>query len=133
MRPWIATLLALPIAHAAHAQIHCTDAQDQATMTVCANRAYKQSDAELNKTYKAIAARLKDDKPLAQKLIAAQRAWVTFRDAECGFATGNAEGGSIYPMVLAACLDRQTKARTEDLKRYLTCQEGDAGCPVPAR
>ena len=52
--------------------------------------AYKKADAELNVLYRQITARLKDDKATTELLVAAQRAWVAFRDAECAFS---ASGG----------------------------------------
>lgn len=83
-------------ANLAHAQTNCADAADQAAMTACADRAYKKSDAELNRTYQAVTARLRDARPLADKLVSAQRAWIAYRDAECSFSSANAEGGSVY-------------------------------------
>ncbi|HGL4258867.1 lysozyme inhibitor LprI family protein [Burkholderia dolosa] len=117
----------------AHAQANCTSATDQATLTACADRAYKKADAELNRTYQAVTARLRDARPLADKLVNAQRAWIAYRDAECHFSSANAEGGSVYPVVMSTCLEDLTKARTETLKGYLSCEEGDLACPVPAR
>ena len=52
----------------------------------CYGNAYKRADAELNILYRQITARLKDDKATAKLLVAAQRAWVAFRDAECNFS-----------------------------------------------
>jgi len=110
----------------------CTNAVDQRTMNECADKAYKKSDAELNALYKQIKQRLKGNVDGTKLLIAAQRAWVTFRDAECKFSTSAVSGGSVYPAIYAGCVDRLTKTRIDDLKAYLTCQEGDLSCPVPA-
>ncbi|MGS0891167.1 lysozyme inhibitor LprI family protein [Burkholderia stagnalis] len=125
-------LLALTATNA-RAQANCANAPDQAAMTACADRAYKQSDAELNRTYQAVTARLHDARPLAEKLVNVQRAWLAYRDAECNFSSTNAEGGSVYPMVVSMCLDDLTKERTEALKAYLSCEDGDLACPVPAK
>jgi uncharacterized protein YecT (DUF1311 family) len=104
---------------------------DQMTMNECAQEAFKRSDSELNALYKDLERRLKSD-PQAQKLlISAERAWVAFRDAECTFSTTSSIGGSIHPMAYSGCLDRLTKARIGDLKRYLQCDEGDLSCPLP--
>ena len=84
-------------------------------------------------TLAAVTARLRDARPLADKLVNAQRAWIAYRDAECNFSSANAEGGSVYPMVVSTCLDDLTKARTDTLKGYLSCEEGDLACPVPAK
>ncbi|ODT21142.1 MAG: urease-associated protein [Kaistia sp. SCN 65-12] len=117
---------------AAHAAADCDNATDQATMNACADKALKASDAELNATYKKITHRLAADPDTTKLLVAAQRAWVSFRDAECTFASAGTSGGSAYPMVHAMCLDEQTRARTAALKALLDCEEGDMSCPVPA-
>lgn len=122
------TLASLSIAHAAD----CSNATDQATLNICADKALKASDAELNAVYKTIIRRLADDADTERKLVAAQRAWIAFRDAECTFSSSGTSGGSIYPMIHAMCLDGLTRARTTDLKALLNCEEGDMSCPVPA-
>jgi uncharacterized protein YecT (DUF1311 family) len=108
----------------------CED-QTQSGLNHCADAAYQRADAALNVAYKEITRRLKGDAAAMQLLVAAQKAWIGFRDAECGFANSANAGGSIYPMVYAQCLERLTKARTSDLRAYLKCGEGDLGCPVP--
>ncbi|RQS76843.1 DUF1311 domain-containing protein [Burkholderia sp. Bp8963] len=133
MRVLTGLLCALALAANAHAQVNCVNASDQAAMTACADRAYRKSDAELNRAYQAVTARLHDNGPLAEKLVAAQRAWIAYRDAECGFSSAGAAGGSVYPMVVSTCLDDLTKVRTETLQGYLSCDDGDLACPVPAK
>ncbi|TCW84931.1 hypothetical protein C5O80_06715 [Burkholderia sp. SRS-46] len=133
MRVLTGLLLSLAMAANAHAQANCANAPDQAAMSACADRAYKKSDAELNRAYQAVTTRVRDNRPLSDKLVSAQRAWVAYRDAECGFSSTGAEGGSVYPMVVSMCLDDLTKARTESLQGYLSCDEGDLACPVPAK
>lgn len=113
--------------------VDCADAGDQSTMNQCADGAFKKSDAELNTLYKRIVQRLKDDAETLKLLVAAQRAWVGFRDAECTFQTADWAGGSAYPMFYAECANALTKKRVDDFKTYLACAEGDGGCPLPAQ
>lgn len=113
-------------AHAAD----CANASDQATLNECAGQDYKKSDAELNKLYKSIRDRLSDQPDAVKKLVAAQKAWIVFRDAECGFAGFRSQDGSAYPMLISTCRDRLTQARVKDFKAYLSCEEGDMSCPV---
>jgi uncharacterized protein YecT (DUF1311 family) len=111
----------------------CLDkAKTQTDINACADKSYKAADAELNKLYKQIDQRLGDDTDSKKRFVAAQRSWVAFRDAECTFATSRSEGGSIYPMVNAACLGALTTKRVADFRHYLSCKEGDLDCPVPA-
>ncbi|WEK51270.1 MAG: lysozyme inhibitor LprI family protein [Candidatus Kaistia colombiensis] len=110
----------------------CDEAADQAAMNACADKALKASDAALNATYKKITRRLAGDPDATRQLVAAQRAWVSFRDAECTFTSSGTRGGSAYPMVYSTCLDGLTRSRIADLEALLACQEGDLSCPVPA-
>lgn len=110
----------------------CADASDQATMNMCADKAYKASDAELNKLYKQIKSRLKDDADTGKLLVSAQKAWIAFRDAECTFSGSASADGSIYPMIVSQCRDGLTQNRIKDFKTYLSCEEGDMSCPVPS-
>lgn len=103
----------------------------QAAINECYNDAYRKSDAELNKLYKKIMARLKKDPKATELLVAAQRAWIAFRDAECGFQSSGVAGGSAGPMIYSSCLDRLTTSRIGDFTSYLHCEEGDLSCPVP--
>jgi len=93
---------------------------------------YKAADAELNRLYQKIESRLSDNAAAKHELVSAQRAWVAFRDAECKFAASGAEGGSVYPDVVEACLQDLTEARVQNFNAYLNCEEGDLSCPVPA-
>ncbi|MFD4837468.1 lysozyme inhibitor LprI family protein [Achromobacter sp. NPDC058515] len=134
MRIAIAAAAALFMASGAQAQVlKCDKASTQTDMNLCADQAYRKSDADLNAAYKDLMTRLKDDKNGATQLQAAQKAWLFFRDAECAFSSGGTTGGSAYPMVLSMCLDKLTQARTKELRAYLKCEEGDTSCPVPAK
>jgi len=111
----------------------CTNATTQKTMNTCADEAYKKIDAELNAVYKQITDRLRNDEPAAKLLVTAQKAWVSFRDSECTFATAAAARGSMYPMLMAQCREGLTGKRVDELKAYLQCAEGDMACPVPPK
>lgn len=125
---------AILLASGAQAQlIKCDQASTQTDMNLCADQAYRKSDAELNAAYKEAMTRLKDRKDAATQLEAAQKAWLFFRDAECTFSSGGLTGGSAYPMALSMCLDELTQARTKQLRAYLKCEEGDMSCPVPGK
>ncbi|CAB3890863.1 hypothetical protein LMG26858_03722 [Achromobacter anxifer] len=130
----MAAALALTASAQAQAQpLDCGNAATQTDMGLCADQAYRKSDADLNAAYKEVTARLKHDKDASAKLQAAQKAWLFFRDAECAFASGGTTGGTAYPMVLSLCLDKLTQARTKELRAYLKCEEGDMSCPVPGK
>ena len=109
----------------------CTEAPDQASTDECADKAYQASDAELNKLYKQIEGRLKDDADTRKLLVSAQKAWIGFRDAECEFSSSGVAEGSAYPATVSMCLDGLTQSRIDTFRGYLDCEEGDMSCPVP--
>jgi uncharacterized protein YecT (DUF1311 family) len=124
----IASVLA--ISPAASAQ-GCGEQSTQADLDVCADKDFQAADKALNQTFREIETRLSEDPDGKQRLIAAQKAWIGFRDAECDFQTFHSRDGSIYPMLVSECMTTLTKNRTEALKVYLACDEGDTLCPVP--
>ncbi|CAB3752564.1 hypothetical protein LMG29542_01812 [Paraburkholderia humisilvae] len=108
------------------AQPDCANATDQTTLTQCANNGLKASDTKLNQTFRALQAKV--SKPGKEKLQKAQRAWITWRDAQCDFNTSGSNGGSIHAMAQASCLDELTQAQTKLLNSQLHCAEGDTTC-----
>ena len=110
-------LVALSLAAPVRAE-NCSDAQIQA-------------DARLNRLYREIQQRLKNDPATAKLLTVAQQAWIAYRDAESGFSSIVTIGGSIHNMVEAQCLTGQTETRIKDFTAYLNCQEGGLSCPLP--
>ena len=95
-------------------------------MNVAAYAKYKAADARLNKTYRALLAAATT---LGRaKLLAAQRAWLIYRDSECAYETEGTMDGSIHPMMVAGCLESVTRAQTARLNAQLHCQEGDMSC-----
>src|SRR5690606_2535169 len=91
----------------------CDNATDQATMNQCAAQQNKAADRELNTLYQQITAHLKDSPDAKKLLVGAQRAWITFRDAECKFSASGVAGGSVYPLIYSNCITDLTKARVE--------------------
>ncbi|SDA78117.1 lysozyme inhibitor LprI family protein [Mesorhizobium qingshengii] len=124
-----ACLVLLAGASAARAQ-ECDRGDDsQQMMNICAAEDYQAADAKLNQAYQdLIGSDDADDKKLLQ---AAQRAWISFRDAECAHATAARSGGSIHAMEVSQCLTRLTDDRIKQLAAAANCQEGDASCASP--
>src|SRR6266571_1097937 len=113
------------------AQIH---AQTQAAMNAQARADFKQADAELNKTYQALLAKL-PDAASKQKLKEKQRAWIATRDAEAARAAKEAEGGSMAPTLRYETMAELTQQRTKQLKASLrqgaAPEEKDANTAKP--
>lgn len=88
---------------------------------------FKKADAALNATYSQLMDELSG--AAGQRLRTAQRAWLAFRDAECGFQGSAVQGGSAQSMVVSQCLATLTEQRVKQLRFYLNCPEGDLACP----
>ncbi|NKK67731.1 lysozyme inhibitor LprI family protein [Rhizobium leguminosarum] len=127
----LSATLVLTTSTFAFAGDNCGDKTNQSDMNICAAESLKKSDAEMNKVYKEIEGRLKDDADTTKLLVATQKAWIAFRDAECNFQSSTVQGGTAYPFVNSSCHDGLTQSRTEALKVYLKCNDGDLDCPVP--
>ena len=124
---FIVVLLAAVNWPAAAQTANCAAAQTQAELNACAAQDYQKSDAALSQVYVQLKAKLADPKQ-QELLVAAERAWVAYRDAECGFETSGSTGGSIHPMVQAMCLNEKTLVHSAELSRQLNCKEGDTSC-----
>ncbi len=102
----------------------CVNMPTQADMNSCAAIDADKADKALNAQYKKTrAAAVEFDKGMdgsgasaVEKLTAAQRAWITFRDATCDIQTAISGGGSMEATLVYGCLESETKKRTEDLK-----------------
>jgi len=92
-------------------------AQTQAEMNDEAAADFAKADKALNAAYKKL--RTAQDESGREKLKAAQKAWIAYRDAEAEFEAAPNEGGSIYPLVYATVKTRITEARTKELTDVL--------------
>jgi uncharacterized protein YecT (DUF1311 family) len=95
----------------------CADMQTQAEMNICWGNQYKAADAQLNKTYQKLVARL-DAEEKAQ-LRNVEATWLKYRDANCEFVADQYKGGSIRPMIYAMCMADMTTNRTTELKHQI--------------
>ncbi|MEA5599649.1 lysozyme inhibitor LprI family protein [Nostoc sp. UHCC 0252] len=99
-------------------KLNCNNAQTQAAINECARLSYQNADKKLNQAYQQLLPNL--ERSRKQKLIAAQQAWIKFRDTNCEFERSEYEGGSISPTIYFGCLENVTKLRTQQLREYLT-------------
>lgn len=123
----------LLLAGSASAQdVDCENAMAQADMNFCADKDYQEADKELNAVWKQAKATAKDldaefseDMQGAQAaLLAGQRGWIAYRDGQCELAGWEAHGGSMEPMLVSGCLETLTRARTKELKDFISGGEG---------
>jgi uncharacterized protein YecT (DUF1311 family) len=96
----------------------CANAQNQQEMNRCAADEYKKTDAELNRVYQQLTPKL--EPAHREKLKAAQRAWLAFRDAHCECSAFLFNGGAMQPLIQYTCLDQTTRERIKQLRALLT-------------
>jgi uncharacterized protein YecT (DUF1311 family) len=79
----------------------------------CLARARDAADTQLNAVYKQVRGKL--DGTDGQRLVAAQRLWIQYRDANCTAERDLYEGGTAAQPVYLACLEAMTRTRTKEL------------------
>ena len=78
-----------------------------------------RQDAQLNEQYKKLMSKLSAERSKA--LIEAQRAWIRFRDANCGFYN-DPQGGSAARLASHECFLNAIADRAKELKLLITDQ-----------
>ena len=82
----------------------------------CVQAKTNVADQRLNAAYKALQARV--DAAQCQPLLSAQRLWVQYRDANCGFY--GTHDGSIRQVQAAECIRSVTEDRARELEKAMT-------------
>jgi len=93
----------------------CGDKPSTLAIVECVQAKTKVSDQRLNAAYKALQTRT--DAAQRQPLLAAQRLWVQYRDANCGFY--GAQEGSIRQVQAAECMRSMTEDRAHELEKAM--------------
>ena len=120
-----------PIVASGADQQECMEAATtQLERNQCATTHLKTVDDELNRVYQAILSKYKDDRAFLEKLRNAQRAWLTFLDAELEakfpFEDKQSHHGSVYPMCANLFLTQRMQERIKHLREWLDgTEEGD--------
>ncbi len=109
----------------------CARAETQRQLTACAYQDFEHAQAAHAAVLRELSARL--DPARRTLLRTAQKDWLTYRTATCGFEASAVRGSSAEPMVRLHCQTRLTRERTQELRRQLNCPEGDLGCLRPVR
>lgn len=121
---------------AAQPQLDCDDPMTQTDITICSGRTAKAADAAMAREYKVAMVILGNmDREIDRKydkrpsysaaLLASQRAWLTFRDAQCVVEGYTARGGSMEPMFVNGCYEQVTRERTKQLQELLKSYSGE--------
>ena len=87
---FLAAALLLSIGSGTAAAMDCAD-QTQFGLDKCAHAAFERADHALNDSYRQILRLIGADDHTKLLLVATQKAWIAFRDAECKFAVSSTE------------------------------------------
>jgi len=120
-----------PITSWANDEIKCNDSGGQLEINACARDDFNKADRELNRTYQALINKEANDKLFISKLRLAQKAWLSFRDADLEARFACAENdvrlcwGSMYPMSFFFRKAELTRERTKHLQQLLKDGRGE--------
>ncbi|WP_431259066.1 lysozyme inhibitor LprI family protein [Roseateles chitinivorans] len=117
--------LAIFAASSAHA-LDCANAVSTVDMNDCAKQEQQQVEKQLNDVYRRVLAetpvKVGSVKPAKPKdsLVAAQRLWVKFREADCKAVLDLWSDGSIRNVQYLACLRDHAQLRIKQLEAFKT-------------
>jgi uncharacterized protein YecT (DUF1311 family) len=87
---------------------------------VCAHEDFVRADRQLNDAYQAALNMVGADSERADAraaLVAAQREWLRFRDADCHVQDRIFQRGTMREAIVPSCLKDLTEQRTKELKQ----------------
>jgi uncharacterized protein YecT (DUF1311 family) len=115
----------------------CGDYGTQSEMNDCAAREAHKADEALNSTYRDLLAKLKSDKTATARMVAAEKAWIAFRDAELASDWPVADGenpnllyGSVHPFCYYNELTALTLERLKTLSDRMKHEEEGDVCSI---
>jgi len=91
----------------------CSNTVVTVDLANCLAHARDAADAKLNAVYKQLRGKL--DAADGQRLVAAQRLWIQYRDANCAAERELYGGGTGGPPTFLACIEAMTRACTKEL------------------
>jgi uncharacterized protein YecT (DUF1311 family) len=116
---------------------NCGSLNTQSDMNDCAAREAHKADDALNSTYQEVLGKLKSDKTATARMVAAEKAWIAFRDAELAADWPVADGanpnllyGSVHPFCYYNARTVLTLERLKTLKDRMKHEEEGNVCSI---
>ncbi len=133
MRATLAFIICMLLVQHAFADSHalraeekeCSEHMSDKRISSCFSALYIKVDQELNDQYSRLSNSI--DAENRSNLVAAQRLWVKFREADCLFSEPRKENDHIVFSGHSICLTRRTLDRLEQLESY-NVKKGCNGC-----
>jgi uncharacterized protein YecT (DUF1311 family) len=92
----------------------CADVVVTAELSSCLAKARDLADAQMNAAYNQVRSKL--DAAEGHQLVATQRLWIQYRDANCAAERELYGGGTAAFPAYLACLEAMTRARRNELE-----------------
>lgn len=116
----IATLLASGVAYGneySHSYEACMQkAVSTLDIITCISNEYERQDQRLNDNYQQLRSQLSSER--RDQLLTAQRAWITYKEANCGFYA-DPEGGKMARINANSCLLSEASKRADELENLM--------------
>jgi uncharacterized protein YecT (DUF1311 family) len=111
----------------AQPEVACNPGGNTQEMNKCAEMTLAEKDRELNQAYRALVQSLKPDSKVdstdyakvKKRLLAAQRAWLTFRDNDCTAKEVQWNAFTMRGGIYFGCMIERTEQRTKELRSWV--------------
>ncbi|MEJ8678797.1 lysozyme inhibitor LprI family protein [Plesiomonas shigelloides] len=126
----LAGMAVMPVAHGASAaasapEQDCGNAANTLEINACLQKQQEQMEAQLNQVYREVLAQIsaesaQPDSPaqMKQQFIAAQRAWISFREKDCQAVYTFWSQGTIRNAMYLGCMRSRAEQRIKELQEY---------------
>ncbi|MGA3091629.1 MAG: lysozyme inhibitor LprI family protein [Terriglobales bacterium] len=105
------------LAQVKHSTASCDSETTTAAMRNCENLRYQQAEKALDSTYAELMKKL--DETGREKLRAAEKVWLQYREADATFQADTARGGTLAPLIRITVMSDMTETRVAELKKSL--------------
>jgi uncharacterized protein YecT (DUF1311 family) len=101
----------------------CTQGDDTTPgLEGCAEHRVLKSDGQIDKLNGSISSELANAR-MKREFIAAHRAWLTYRNADCDSMSSIYEGGTLMPLADIECIENRNERRIKDLSEFRKAPE----------
>jgi uncharacterized protein YecT (DUF1311 family) len=116
-----ATSLSAPVIHETFTPLGCPTSKAEAQTTLgmegCSEKTILRTDAQIDAVAKKIFSLL--DTPAARRdFVTAQRAWLTYRNADCASVSDKYAGGTLAGVLAADCTSQRTTRHLIDVRAF---------------
>jgi uncharacterized protein YecT (DUF1311 family) len=89
----------------------CADPMTQTEMNICAFESFEEAEKKMAEVYERAREHFLE-KDMQDRFVQSHEVWRQYRDSHCEFSADQYKGGSIRPLILAACMETLTQERT---------------------